>query len=46
MNARLDAAIAANETVNEEEAGWLAARIGRDGTLHRNEKALLRFIPA
>ena len=44
MNARLDAAIAANETVNEEEAGWLAARIGRDGKLHRNEKALLRFI--
>jgi hypothetical protein len=44
MNARLDAAIAANEIVNEEEAGWLAARIGRDGKLHRNEKALLRFI--
>jgi hypothetical protein len=30
--------------VGEDEAGWLAARIGRDGKLHENEKALLRFI--
>lgn len=32
------------ETIDEEEARWLIARIGRDGELHRNEVALLRFI--
>jgi hypothetical protein len=42
----MDAAISVAETVNEDEAGWLAHRIGRDGTLHENEKALLRFIRA
>lgn len=36
--------IALAEVVNGEEAGWLAHRIGRDGVLHENEKALLRFI--
>lgn len=43
-NRRQDAAIAAAERVSEDEAAWLAARIGRDGVLHDNEKALLRFI--
>ena len=45
-NERTSAAISAAEIVNEEEAGWLAHRIGRDGTFHENEKALLRFIRA
>ena len=36
--------IALAEIVDEEEASWLAHRIGRDGVLHENEKALLRFI--
>jgi hypothetical protein len=43
-NHRRDLEIAAAEIVNENEADWLAHRIGRDGNLHRNEKALLRFI--
>lgn len=37
-------AMSAAEPVTEGEAEWLAARIGRDGVLHENEKALLRFI--
>ncbi|MEM6616887.1 MAG: hypothetical protein AAF619_10175 [Pseudomonadota bacterium] len=32
------------ERVTDEEAHWLATRIGRDGILHENEKALLHFI--
>ncbi|MBI1386325.1 MAG: hypothetical protein GC150_15570 [Rhizobiales bacterium] len=32
------------EEVTSLEASWLAARIGRDGVLHENERALLRFI--
>jgi hypothetical protein len=43
-NYRQAQAIAAAEIVDEGEAGWLAQRIGRDGQLHENEKALLRFI--
>jgi hypothetical protein len=43
-NATADAKIADAEVVNAEEAEWLARRIGRDGTLHANEVALLRFI--
>ncbi len=30
--------------VTEEEAGWLLARLQRDGKLHANEKALLLFL--
>jgi hypothetical protein len=30
--------------VSEEEARWLADRIGRDGRLHANEKALIAFL--
>jgi hypothetical protein len=33
-----------SQTGSEPEAGWLAERIGRDGRLHQNEKALLRFL--
>ena len=43
-NTRFAEASAAAEVVNEAEAKWLADRIGRDGTLHENEKAVLRFI--
>jgi hypothetical protein len=37
-------AMITSEPVSEPEAGWLAERIGRDGRLHQNEKALLRFL--
>ena len=30
--------------VDEEEARWLAERIGRDGVLHDNERNLLKFL--
>lgn len=43
-NARKQAAIASAEVVTAKEAEWLSRRIGRDGVLHDNEKALLRFI--
>lgn len=42
--AAMAAEIAVNEVVSAEEAAWLAERIGRDGRLHDNEKALLRFL--
>lgn len=32
------------EAVTNYEAAWLADRIGRDGRLHENEKAVVRFI--
>jgi hypothetical protein len=38
--------IAVAEVLSGDEAHWLSRRIGRDGTLHDNEKALLRFIRA
>ena len=34
------------EPVDGVEARWLAERIGRDGTVHDNEMALLRFLRA
>lgn len=43
-NAAFENANTAAETICENEADWIAARIGRDGVLHENEKALLRFI--
>lgn len=43
-NERMSAAAATSETITAEEAEWLAGRIGHDGLLHDNEKALLRFI--
>ncbi|MGI9482502.1 MAG: hypothetical protein ACR2OR_09115 [Hyphomicrobiales bacterium] len=42
--ARAEAERAVAEQITEVEASWLAERIGRDGILHENEKALLRFI--
>ena len=32
------------ETIDEEEANWLLARLHRDGDVRENEKALLMFI--
>lgn len=32
------------EVITQEEADWLVTRIKRDGMIHENEKALLRFI--
>lgn len=43
-NAHAKTEIAASEAISADEAEWLARRIGRDGALHENEKALLRFI--
>jgi hypothetical protein len=43
-NIRKEAALAEAESVSAQEAEWLARRMGRDGMLHQNEKALLRFI--
>ena len=43
-NDRMAANVATAEVVTAEEAEWLARRMGRDGVLHDNEKALLRFI--
>ena len=43
-NERVAAMAASAEAVTGSEAEWLAGRIGRDGALSQNEKALLRFI--
>ena len=43
-NKLVEAGAAAAQVVTAEEAEWLARRMGRDGVLHDNEKALLRFI--
>jgi hypothetical protein len=43
-NAERAADIAESEMVTANEARWLAGRIGRDGRMQENEKALLRFI--
>jgi hypothetical protein len=43
-NQRFAEASATAEAVSEAEAAWLAERIGRNGALHENEKAVLRFI--
>ena len=32
------------ERITEFEAGWLIQRLVKDGVLHENEKALLRFL--
>ncbi|WP_422376962.1 hypothetical protein [Roseibium sp.] len=42
--AAMETEIAVNEVVTGDETGWLVERIGRDGQLHENEKALLRFL--
>ncbi len=41
---RQRAEIVTNEVITEEEAEWLADRIGRDGILSANEKALIDFL--
>jgi len=43
-NAEQAKARAGSEKIDAEEAAWLAERIGRDGTLHENEKELLAFL--
>jgi hypothetical protein len=44
INRAKEAAFAAAGPVTQGEAEWLAGRIGRDGAIHENERALLRFI--
>lgn len=39
-----DAEVAASERVDAIEARWLADKIGSDGQMHDNERALLKFI--
>lgn len=41
---RQRAEIVTNEIITEDEAEWLADRIGRDGILSANEKALIAFL--
>jgi len=43
-NAMKNSATLAAEVVTKDEAEWLAERIGRDGALNADEKALLRFV--
>ncbi len=43
-NAVEDAAYAAAEPIDQGEADWLVARIGRDGTRDTNEQALIDFL--
>jgi len=43
-NAEQAQARASSEKIDEAEAAWLADRIGRDGSLHENEKELLAFL--
>ncbi|GLS78429.1 hypothetical protein GCM10007904_37660 [Oharaeibacter diazotrophicus] len=40
----LEAESRAAEAVTADEVRWLADRIGRDGVIHANERALLRFL--
>lgn len=42
-DARLETRTKAEE-INHDEAKWISNRIGADGILHQNEKALLHFI--
>jgi hypothetical protein len=43
-NQERETMIAENVIVTDEEAHWLAERIGKDGTVSANERALLTFI--
>jgi hypothetical protein len=36
--------MAVAEVVTSDEVRWLADRIGRDGVIHENERALLVFL--
>ena len=41
---RQENGIRSAEEITEQEASWLAERIGRDGQLHENEKALIAYM--
>jgi hypothetical protein len=41
-----DSFAAQAEEVSKDEAGWVAARIGRDGRMHENERKLIEFLKA
>lgn len=43
-NRAVEAEVRAAESVTADEVKWLADRIGRDGVIHANERALLRFL--
>ncbi len=43
-NARFDAMAAAAENVTDDEAQWMASRIGRDGRFDAAERALIEFL--
>jgi len=43
-NAKLQAESRITEIVDEKESHWLVDRIGRDGVLHENEKALISYL--
>jgi len=43
-NSRFEETQRMAEQVDDREGNWLADRIGRDGVLHANERALLEFI--
>ena len=43
-NEQTEAAMMEAEPVTQSEAKWLSERIGRDGVLHENEKALLAYL--
>ena len=45
-NADVDYRLAASAPVEEAEVRWLTSRIGRDGVLDENERAVLQFIRA
>ena len=40
----LEQDIASSEQITADEAKWLTNRIGRDGALHENERALIAFV--
>jgi len=43
-NRRMAEQEAAAAVISDEEADWLIDRLGRDGVIHANERALLKFI--
>ena len=45
-NMARDAFAAESEKVSQNEASWVAARIGRDGRMHDNERQLIAFLKA
>ncbi len=45
-NEQREADISHAEKITSNEAGWLAARIGRDGALHENERKLIERMRA